>query len=177
MSEESLLQAPFCETVQSVAESNRVYLRHCPETDSFNLDESIAEINELAFLDRMLEVDYVRSCSHLKSCANEDHRLYQHIEVSRDDHAVLIRELLEYMKNESFIFIENEETTLYLIGKINRTICRICISGKVFYGTQHFVRSFAVNDTVVKKIFIEYQWKMMETQNRKKNFDVLCGTA
>lgn len=174
----SLLQAPpFCETVQSVAESNRVYLRHCPENDNFDLDESIAEINELAFTDKFLEVNYVQSCSHLKSSTNEDHRLYQHIEVSTTDHSVLLRVLLEFMKNESFIFIENEETTLYLIGKISRLICRICTSGKVFYGTQHFVRSFTADVATVRRIFTEYQWKMMDTQNQKTNFDTLCNTS
>lgn len=155
----------FSETPQSVAESTIAYLRHCPDE---NVESTIKEVIALRDFDVLHGIKYLNPIGTCRSSNNDDHVLYQEIEVEAMG--------TEYFTNLLSSFpcalpiVENRSFSLYGINDL--ISIRVQSNGKIFYGTEHFLRSFEFCSA--SSIVRDYSGRIRDTLKRKENFDFLC---
>lgn len=155
----------FSETPQSVADSTIAYLRHCPDE---NVESTINEVIALRDFDILHGIKYINPISLCRSSRNDDHVLYQEIEVQalESEYFINLISLLPCV----LPIVENNSFSLYGIN--NLISIRVQSNGKIFYGTEHFFRSFELYNA--SSIVRDYNKRIKDALKRKNNFDFLC---
>lgn len=159
----------FTETPSSVTASTISYLQHCSDE---NTEAAIDDARDLGNLDTWLGVTYVNSRTHYRSSMNDDHIMYQHIEVTAGNLGLVVQKLDEHTIDGVVIPRCAENITLCRVK--GNFIFKISMDGSVFYGTEHFARSFQCGAAVASALLLKYHESVEIALNKARTFDVLC---